>query len=280
MFVLGATVRLSHLYTTRDYEEWYKGKVSNQAVLDAFDDDRDAFLEAMRIGRLVHAQRQILLTRTAAGAGFYVIARVNQKTTVEQWFDGLATGADVPRGDPRHALRRGLNNAAQEGTAGKRSQPPGVADQNVECVGRGHCGQDVGVEESRVHAACHEAGPLMPRSLRRHPLRDASAAANLSSKIGTHTAWVFYRLVEQPAVDYNSALALAIVAHHHDLMDAASNSAPTYPEDVADLMGTALERAMAHLQTLTRGGLLTGNRQAGYRLAGPMVKPASLRSGA
>jgi hypothetical protein len=112
VFVLGATVRLIHLYLTRDYAGWGKGKISNHVVMEAFRKDPAGYREAIRMGYVIG--QGIPLTKTAGGAAFYVINRVNKKPNVDEFFEGLITGADIGRSDPRLVLRRSLERKARD----------------------------------------------------------------------------------------------------------------------------------------------------------------------
>jgi hypothetical protein len=112
VFVLGSTVRLIHLYLTRDYIAWGKSKISNHMVMEAFRKDPNGHREATRMGRVLTAN--IPLTRTAGGAAFYVISRVNKANVVEDFFDGLASGAGLSREDPRLTLKRMLERKARD----------------------------------------------------------------------------------------------------------------------------------------------------------------------
>lgn len=107
--VLGATVRLVHLFTTRDYSAWAGQKISNETVFATFSEDADNYREAVKIGRAITDGAR--LTKTAAAAGFYVIRRVNRADAVDEFFDGLISGAGLTKTDPRLKLRNVLANA-------------------------------------------------------------------------------------------------------------------------------------------------------------------------
>lgn len=113
-FVLGSTVRLTHLYKTNDTSSWSKIKVTPAGVVDIFNGDPERYSAAVRQGRRF-ASSAVNLTRTAAAAGFYLIARVNSAGPVAEFFEGLITGADVPKGDPRLALARNVSGAKERG---------------------------------------------------------------------------------------------------------------------------------------------------------------------
>lgn len=112
VFALGSTVRLVHLFLGRDYAQWSKGKITNHVVMEEFRKDPDGYRAALAMGRQITAG--IPVTRTAAGAAFYVISRVNPKGRVEEFFDGLISGAIGDRRDPRLVLKRNVERAARE----------------------------------------------------------------------------------------------------------------------------------------------------------------------
>lgn len=112
--VLGATVRLVHLFESREYSVWNSSKITNAQVMDVFMADPIGFRDAIRQGRIIGGKNGIPMTKTAASAGFYLISKVNNPVTVEEFFDGLVTGAGLMGGDIRLVLRRNLNNAAKE----------------------------------------------------------------------------------------------------------------------------------------------------------------------
>lgn len=111
--VLGATVRLVHLFESREYSAWNTGKITNAQVMEAFRGDPIGFRTAIREGRIIGGKNGIPMTKTAASAGFYLISKVNAAETVAEFFDGLVTGAGLMGGDIRLVLRRNLNNASK-----------------------------------------------------------------------------------------------------------------------------------------------------------------------
>jgi hypothetical protein len=79
-------------------------------MLAIFRADPERYRDAIRVGRRF-IKSGTPLTRTAAAAGYYLINRVNPTGPVDEFFEGLITGADVPKGDPRLALARNLASA-------------------------------------------------------------------------------------------------------------------------------------------------------------------------
>lgn len=110
---LGAAVRLVQLYRNTDYGSWTKNKISNHLVMETFNSDKDGFRDAKQMGKWIN--KNIPITKTAGAAAFYIIMKANPRheATVEDFFEGLATGADVPGGDPRHVLIRNVQRAAR-----------------------------------------------------------------------------------------------------------------------------------------------------------------------
>lgn len=106
-YALGATARLVYLYQHKDFISTHK--VSNAQVMELVESDENGFTNAMTMGRRL--QKGMLMTRTAAGAGYYVVRKVNPATMVNDFFEALITGEDIPHGDPRPRLVRAIANS-------------------------------------------------------------------------------------------------------------------------------------------------------------------------
>ena len=120
-FNLGAAARLVWLYVNRDFTSTYK--VSNQQVLELVNRDTDGFTISMHYGgRLNYGA---FMTKSAGAAGHYLVQRVNAKTPVNEFFEGLVEGSGLPGGDPRLVLRRLLANQYRD--AGRRFGPEQLA---------------------------------------------------------------------------------------------------------------------------------------------------------
>lgn len=107
---LGSTVRMVWLYL--NYDGMPRGgvmKVTNAMVMEAFNADAGRFREAVRVGDDVK-RSGYGLTRVAAGAGWYLIRRVNTLAKANEFFEGIISGVEIPAGDPRLILGRKLRN--------------------------------------------------------------------------------------------------------------------------------------------------------------------------
>jgi hypothetical protein len=107
---LGATARLVFLYLHRNFVSTHK--VSNASVVELVGGDPKNFMLAMAMGRTLATN--VMITRSAAGAGYYLIKRVNAATPVNEFFDSLVTGENLPTGDPRPKLRKVIATQARE----------------------------------------------------------------------------------------------------------------------------------------------------------------------
>jgi hypothetical protein len=107
---------------------------------------------------------------------------------------------------------------------------------------------------------------------RRHTLRDEQRQLQVVAKLGTYTARAFYVAVDHdPQIDHRNFMCLVAVAHHADVLTAAGEDSISYPEDVAEILGTGINQTQGWLRILKAAGLISGTAQAGYRLAGEMI---------
>ena len=111
VFVLGATVRLVYQYQHGTASEMRAGKISNHQMNEEFQRDPEGFRNAVRVGNIVG--QHVDLTKTAAAAGYYLIARVNRTKDVDEWFDGLISGENIS--GARVVLTRMLRRLKDEG---------------------------------------------------------------------------------------------------------------------------------------------------------------------
>jgi hypothetical protein len=118
---LGATARLVYIYSFRDFVSTHK--VTNAQVIDLVDGDPDGFSRALSMGRAI--QGGISMSRTAAGAGYYLIRKVNPTMMVDDFFESLITGENLPTGDIRPRLIRVMANSQR--TKLRRTGPEQMA---------------------------------------------------------------------------------------------------------------------------------------------------------
>ena len=119
---LGATARLVFIYQFRDFVSTHK--VTNAQVIELVDSDPDGFSAALAMGRQMN-KGSALMSRTAAGAGYYLIRKVNPAIMVNDFFESLITGENLPTGDIRPRLIRVMANSQR--TKARRTGPEQMA---------------------------------------------------------------------------------------------------------------------------------------------------------
>lgn len=120
--VSAAATRLIHLYYTVPYSQWVKYRMTNSQTLslypyyDNLDGTPGQMAEAVRVSsRLI----KTITTGSASAAGYYITKRAYPAEDHQEFVRGLATGEDLPSGDPRLAYRRfndRLNKSKRRGT--------------------------------------------------------------------------------------------------------------------------------------------------------------------
>lgn len=98
---------------------WAGMAVETDEMNTAFEQDPIGLREAHDAWkRLVKAD--VTIVGSAGVAGLYLIRRVNKPEIVDEWLDGLRSGANLPDGDPRIALARAV--ALQRDEYGRRTR--------------------------------------------------------------------------------------------------------------------------------------------------------------
>jgi hypothetical protein len=103
---LGAMARLVYIYLNLGFTSTYK--VLNHDVVDLVSGNEKEFMHANNLSRQM--KTDFGLTRAGGGAAVYLIRRINPATPVNEFFEGLATGAGIGTDDPRLVLRRVVKN--------------------------------------------------------------------------------------------------------------------------------------------------------------------------
>ena len=108
---------------------------------------------------------------------------------------------------------------------------------------------------------------------RRRPVHTEHDLAGVIAKLGTLVHKAIYLGPRSNDMDHRSFEALIGMAYHQDVQRTDGVAEPiTYPEDVADIIGTSAALAGGYLRTLNKLGLVKGTAQAGYVFNGDMVR--------
>lgn len=103
--MLAAMVRTVWLYENRPDTSWSGGSasVTNHQIVQTL-------AEHPRLRRFVSVGERIStetgMIKSAAGAASYLVERVNKRSKLEEWYDGIIEGAGLGKSDPRLAFRR------------------------------------------------------------------------------------------------------------------------------------------------------------------------------
>lgn len=90
---------------------WRSEVVENSDVVSMFESDAEGFAEAAAYARLLTSKKSLELQRAAIGAAAYLIHKANPRDPkVTEFFEGIRTGEDLSKGDPRLALVRLARN--------------------------------------------------------------------------------------------------------------------------------------------------------------------------
>ncbi|MFJ8473916.1 hypothetical protein [Kitasatospora sp. NPDC094011] len=123
--LLAATVRHVQLYRSMPDSNWAgsSSRLTNQQILDFFQQDRDSYLDAAATGRLLGKTAKII--PTAAATGYYLTVAACPSVDVNAWVEGLSTGAGLAADDPRLALRNVLTSLSIGSTVRRRTDNRG-----------------------------------------------------------------------------------------------------------------------------------------------------------
>ncbi|MFD7829574.1 hypothetical protein [Kitasatospora sp. NPDC059803] len=123
--LLAATVRHVQLYRSMPDSTWAgsASRLTNQQVLELFQEDRDSYLNAVAIGRLLGKTAKII--PTAAATGYYLTVDACPSASADAWIEGLSTGAGLATDDPRLALRNVLTALSMGSTVRRRTDNRG-----------------------------------------------------------------------------------------------------------------------------------------------------------
>lgn len=113
--VMGAAVRLIHLFANANFEErgtayWSHSCPPRDEMLAWVDNNRADIIEAVRIGN-----NSQTITHTAVAAGYYICRKKHPEVDIDLFLHGLNTGEDLRRGDPVLALRNWAINQRTDG---------------------------------------------------------------------------------------------------------------------------------------------------------------------
>ena len=117
---LNTALRLLHLYDNADFDELYSA--SHWGTIPSWDEIKKTLEEHPLVeeGVRVGGQIQTLITPSAAAAGWVICSERYPAELNAEFVAGLKSGAMLPKGDPRLALREW---AANRKMLGKRTDP-------------------------------------------------------------------------------------------------------------------------------------------------------------
>ncbi|WP_203182415.1 hypothetical protein [Streptomyces pratensis] len=103
--LLSSTIRHVILIKTMPNDSWSgnRAQVSNDRILSAYNEDKDRYEEAVKIGR--ELSKHLFASQTAVAVGFFLTTEVAPAADIDEWIAGLKSGANLDPGDARLALR-------------------------------------------------------------------------------------------------------------------------------------------------------------------------------
>lgn len=116
---VAAMLRLVHLYDeSAEWLTWNKFQLDNSNAIKMFNANKDLAVRAFLDGGRIASRSGARTPRAPAMAGLYLIRRAQGKTAlvhpvVEEFVEGLTTGADMKAGDIRITYRRVMANFAE-----------------------------------------------------------------------------------------------------------------------------------------------------------------------
>ena len=102
--MLAAMVRTVWLYENRPELNWSGGDagVSNHQIVQTLE-QHPKLRDYIGVGEQIAATGMI---KSAAGAASYLVAQAGRRRDLSAWFDGIAEGTGLVKGDPRLLFRR------------------------------------------------------------------------------------------------------------------------------------------------------------------------------
>ncbi|MGI5195677.1 hypothetical protein ACQEVY_18845 [Streptomyces sp. CA-288835] len=116
---LAAALRGLHLYRTAPKIGWLgpSATISHDQLRKVLDDN-PGIREALEAG--MNLNREVRITVTAAAVGIYATTTDRPDVANDEWLDGLMTGANLKRNDPRLILRNTMAALKQGKSSRKR----------------------------------------------------------------------------------------------------------------------------------------------------------------
>ncbi|MER6300834.1 hypothetical protein ABT247_14885 [Kitasatospora sp. NPDC001539] len=123
--LLAATVRHVYLFRVDPDGAWSgtNSRISNDQVLDIFHAQPEEFRKAAAVGRTL--SQEVGIIPTAASAAYFLAVESAPAARIDDWIEGLATGANLKSDDPRLALIKTINTLRNGSTSRRRTDTRG-----------------------------------------------------------------------------------------------------------------------------------------------------------
>ncbi|MFG2904056.1 hypothetical protein ACGF13_03155 [Kitasatospora sp. NPDC048286] len=123
--LLAATIRHVHLFRVDPDSSWsgVNSRIRNDHVLDIFHAQADEFRKAAMTGRVL--SKEVGLIPTAASAAYFLTVESAPAARIDDWMDGLTTGANLSADDPRLSLIKVINHLQKGSSARRRTDARG-----------------------------------------------------------------------------------------------------------------------------------------------------------
>ncbi|MEV3875234.1 hypothetical protein [Streptomyces sp. NPDC049906] len=114
--LFSSTIRHVILFKTVPELPWsgIRARVTNDRTLKEYNANTERYRDSIAVGR--NLSKQIFTTPTAAAAGYFLTTEAAPFAPVEEWIDGLVSGANLKAGDPRLALLKVPRDPRRRGT--------------------------------------------------------------------------------------------------------------------------------------------------------------------
>lgn len=123
--LLASTIRHVHLFRALPSGSWVGtgSRISNDRVLQIFFSQREEFVEAVAKGRML--SQEIGMIPTAASASYFLTVESAPAARLDDWIDGIVSGANLTPEDPRLALIKAMNSLRGGSSTRRRTDTRG-----------------------------------------------------------------------------------------------------------------------------------------------------------
>ncbi|MGW9453042.1 hypothetical protein [Streptomyces sp. NPDC055632] len=124
--LLASTIRHVHLYREVPEPGWggARGRLTNDQILEKFAEEPDRYRRAVQVGRNI-AKNVFMIPTAASMAYFITVEPSTPQVRVDEWVNGLVSGANLDVGDPRLALSKALAGQRARGSDRRRRSTHG-----------------------------------------------------------------------------------------------------------------------------------------------------------